>query len=72
MSESRRAAHPQEPVEGSKEDVEAPGIEEARDELGAPEEKTVERSSAHPQEPAEGGEAEVEAPGADRPGRRSA
>ncbi len=68
MSEERRRIHPQEPAEGAKEDVEAPGAEQARDDLGTSEEDTEERSSAHPQEPAEGGEDQVDAPGADRPG----
>lgn len=69
MSEERRQVHPQEPAEGSDEDVEAPGAEKS-----GPDRETAEglnaeeRSSEHPQEPAEGGEEEVEAPGADRSG----
>jgi len=68
VSEERRQIHPQEPAEGSQEDVEAPDVQQARDDLGVPEEDTEERSSTHPQEPAEGGEDQVDAPGVDRPG----
>ncbi|MBA2345304.1 MAG: hypothetical protein H0V83_09515 [Rubrobacter sp.] len=68
MSEGRRAVHPQEPAEGSEEDVEAPGIEESRDDLGTPDNGAEERSSAHPQEPAEGGDDQIDEPGAHRSG----
>lgn len=64
MSEERQV-HPQEPAEGSEEDVGASGAEKAGD--GVTEKPSdKERSSEHPQEPAEGGEEEVEAPGASR------
>ena len=66
MSEERQV-HPQEPAEGSEENVQAPGAdrpegeEEIAQDVGA-----GTRSRQHPQEPAEGAEQDVGAPGADR------
>lgn len=69
MSEERRQVHPQEPAEGSEEDVEAPGAEKAGEDRGTADGTSAEeRSYEHPQEPAEGGEDEVEAPGAEKSG----
>jgi len=64
MSEER-AQHPQEPAEGSDEDVEAPGAERAGET-----DKDVEgaQPGQYPVEPAEGSEEDVDAPGADRAG----
>lgn len=67
MSEERQI-HPQEPAEGSEEDVEAPGAEKAGEPGRGQEENTEESSAEHPQEPAEGGEEDVEAPGAEKAG----
>ncbi len=66
MSEER-PVHPQEPAEGSEEDVGAPGADRAGDDERTAEGQQAE-SSAHPQEPAEGSEEDVGAPGADRAG----
>lgn len=65
MSENLQE-HPQEPAEGSDEDVEeAAGAERAGEtDEGA---EGPRPSSRHPEEPAEGGEEDVEAPGAERP-----
>lgn len=57
--------HPQEPAEGSEEDVEAPGAEKA-DDTDRGEENAEGRPAEHPQEPAEGGEEEAGAPGAEK------
>ncbi len=65
MNEERQQ-HPQEPAEGSEEDVGAPGADRAGDDdRGVGGEA---RPSEHPEEPAEGSEEDVEAPGADRAG----
>ena len=64
MSEER-PQHPQEPAEGSDEDVGAPGTERAG---GAQDVGDEAWPSRHPQEPAEGGEEDVETPGAERAG----
>jgi hypothetical protein len=57
--------HPEEPAEGSSEDVEAPGTERAGETDKAAEEA---QPSHHPVEPAEGSEEDVQAPGAERAG----
>jgi hypothetical protein len=64
MSEER-TQHPQEPAEGSDEDVEAPGAERVRDT-----DKDAEgaQPSQHPVEPAEGSEEDIDAAGAERAG----
>ncbi len=62
MSEER-AQHPQEPAEGSDEDVEASGAERAGETDKATEGPLP---SQHPEEPAEGSEEDVNAAGADR------
>lgn len=70
MSEEPRAPHPQEPAEGSEENIEAPGAEKAKETntLGKPTDPdTEENSSKHPQEPAEGGDDKEGPPGADKP-----
>ena len=69
MSEERRQVHPDEPSEGSGENVEAPGVQESHDDPGASGEgsSAEERAQEHPQQPAEGGDDEVDSPGADRP-----
>jgi len=60
-----RAQHPQEPAEGSDEDVAAPGAERVgetdTDAEGA-------QPSQHPVEPAEGSEEDIDAAGAERVG----
>jgi hypothetical protein len=61
-----RAQHPQEPAEGSDEDVEASGAERAGETAEATEEGPL--PSQHPEEPAEGSEEDVNAAGADRAG----
>lgn len=70
--EERRQPHPQEPAEGSEENVDAPGAERPGDpanpSTAGDSGKDAERRAAeHPQEPAEGGEDEEGAPGADKP-----
>lgn len=68
MSE-QRTEHPQEPTEGSEEDVGAPGVDRSGNDTRATENTGDEaRPSEHPAEPAEGGEGDVEAPGAERAG----
>jgi len=67
MSEEQQ--HPQEPAEGSEEDVGAPGADRAGNDAGTAEGAGDEaRPSRHPAEPAEGSEEDVEAPGAERAG----
>ncbi len=67
MSEERQI-HPQEPAEGSEQDVRAPGAERADDEENVAEGASAEpRSREHPQEPAEGAEEDVGPPGAHEP-----
>ncbi len=63
MSEER-AQHPQEPAEGSDEDVQAAGAERAGDTDKDTDEGP--RPSRHPEEPAEGSEEDVDATGAQR------
>jgi hypothetical protein len=67
MSEERSGQHPEEPAEGTEEDLQAPGAERARGE-DVPGRDTPEEAPQleHPEEPAEGGEEDVEAPGAER------
>ncbi len=66
MNEEREV-HPQEPAEGSEQDVRAPGADRADGEEDVGEDLSAEeRSRQHPQEPAEGAEEDVRAPGADR------
>ncbi len=66
MNEEREV-HPQEPAEGSEEDVQEPGVDRADGEEDVVEDVGAEeRSLQHPQEPAEGAEEDVRAPGADR------
>jgi hypothetical protein len=68
MSE-RPEEHPQEPAEGSEEDVEAPGAERAgRRREGVGDAGDGAKPSEHPAEPAEGADEDVEAPGAERAG----
>ena len=68
MSEERQV-HPQEPAEGSEQDVGAPGADRAGGERSVAEGANDEaRSREHPQEPAEGAEEDVGAPGAERAG----
>jgi hypothetical protein len=64
MSEERQQ-HPQEPAEGSEEDIGAPRVDRAGADRGAGGEAGPSR---HPEEPAEGGEEDVETPGAERAG----
>ena len=54
-----RAEHPQEPAEGSQEDVEAPGAEGSEKE-GEGTTEDAPKPGQHPQEPAEGSEEDVE------------
>jgi hypothetical protein len=69
MSEERPRRCPEEPAEGSEEDVEVPGARRARDEEVPDGEASEEAPQPeHPEEPAEGGEEDVEAPGAERAG----
>ena len=71
MSEDQRQ-HPQEPAEGSEQDVGAPGVERAEKDAGKGESSGDEaEATRHPEEPAEGGEEDVEAPGAERAGESS-
>ena len=66
MSEER-PQHPQEPVEGDDENVEAPGADRPSSGGGTAEGTGGEgKPSVHPQEPAEGSEEDVEVPDADR------
>jgi hypothetical protein len=65
MSEER-AQHPQEPAEGSDEDVETPGVERASGPRGGGDEESG--PAQHTQEPAEGSDEDVDAPGAERAG----
>ena len=68
MSEER-SGHPQEPAEGSEEDVGAPGAQRAKDDEGPAEDVSEEAPQPeHTEEPAEGSEEDVEAPGAERAG----
>jgi len=68
MSEEQRQ-HPQEPAEGSEQDVEAPGADRSGDDATKSESAGDEaKPSRHPEEPAEGGEENVEALGAERAG----
>jgi hypothetical protein len=61
--------HPQEPAEGSEQDVGAPGADRAGNETRATEGAGDEAKAAkHPEEPAEGGEEDVGASGAVRAG----
>jgi hypothetical protein len=68
MSDEQRQ-HPQEPAEGSEQDVGAPGAQRAGNDA-----KTTEGAGSeagpfrHPEEPAEGDEEDVETPGAERAG----
>lgn len=72
MSEER-PQHPQEPAEGSGEDVETPGAERSGDGEGAAGNGGDKaKPSGHPEEPAEGAEEDVEPPGAQRSGDRDA
>lgn len=66
---AEQLGHPQEPAEGSEENVGASGAERARNGEG-PSEDVPEESPQpeHPEEPAEGGEEDIEAPGAERAG----
>jgi hypothetical protein len=63
MSEEQQ--HPQEPAEGGRDEVEAPGFDRPSSGEGTTE-KAGDEASAHPQEPSEGGEEAEEAPGADQ------
>ncbi len=65
MSEERAQQHPQEPAEGSDEDVETAGARRAGETDKAAEGV---RPSRHPEEPAEGSEEDVQAPGAEKVG----
>ena len=67
MSEEQRQ-HPEEPAEGSEQDVGAPGAERAGTDAARIAESAPDEAgpSRHPTEPAEGGEESVEAPGAER------
>jgi hypothetical protein len=68
MSEER-TEHPEEPSEGSEQDVGVPGAGRSGNDAGASENTGGEaRGSEHPTEPAEGGEDDVGAPGAERAG----
>lgn len=69
--EERRQPHPQEPAEGSEEDINVPGADRPGDPANpgtasGPGQDADERAAEHPREPAEGGEDE-ETPGADKP-----
>ncbi len=67
MSEEQRQ-HPQEPAEGSEQDVGAPGADRAENDPAKIAESAPDDAGPyrHPSEPAEGGEEDVEAPGAER------
>ena len=67
MSEEQRQ-HPQEPAEGSDQDVGAPGADRAGNDAARIAENAPGEAgpSRHPTEPAEGGDEDVEAPGAER------
>ena len=68
MSDEQRQ-HPQEPAEGSEQDVGAPGAQRAENDARTTEGADGEAGpSRHPEEPAEGGEEDVETPGAERAG----
>ncbi len=66
MVSEERAQHPQEPAEGSDEDVQAAGAERA----GETDKETDEgpRPPRHPKEPAEGSDEDVDATGAQQAG----
>ena len=64
MSEER-AQHPQEPAEGSDEDVQAAGAERAGE---TDKDSEGHRPPRHPEEPAEGSDEDVDATGAQQAG----
>jgi hypothetical protein len=74
MSEGQRQ-HPQEPAEGSEQDVGVPGADRAGNDARTIESTGDEaKASKHPEEPAEGAEGseeDVDAPGAERAAGRA-
>ena len=67
-----RAQHPQEPAEGSPEDIRASGAEGPEKEEGEGSIEDAPKPGQHPQEPAEGSKEDVEARGAEGPAEDSA